>query len=116
MVPGAVLAACATVDTPLIPVTSRAVIARTEIFFRSIIVFSTNHLSGCNIWNVQAGNILESRQYRELNISKNDIFDFRYVSDCNPKSVLPGENRQGRVNGQRKLEWIYQEDLERAAF
>jgi len=37
---GAVFVVPATVDTPLIPVTSKTVMARTESFLRSIIVFS----------------------------------------------------------------------------
>jgi hypothetical protein len=39
---GAAFAVPATVDTPLIPVTSKTVMARTESFLRSIIVFSLN--------------------------------------------------------------------------
>ena len=39
---GAAFAVPATVDTLLIPVISRAVMARTESFLRSIIVFSSN--------------------------------------------------------------------------
>ena len=43
---GATFGVPATVDTPLIPVTSRAVMARTESFLSSIIVFSPNQPRG----------------------------------------------------------------------
>ncbi len=42
----AAFAVPATLDTPLIPVTSKAVIARTESFLRSIIVFSLSEPRG----------------------------------------------------------------------
>jgi len=46
VVVGAAFGVPATVDTLLIPVTSRAVMARTESFLSSIIVFSPNQPRG----------------------------------------------------------------------
>src|SRR3989442_12952087 len=73
----------ATVDTPLIAVTSRAVMARTESFLRSIIIFSANAPPCSNICNVQAANIFEIRHieitkfgnmiFSDLDRSQNDI-------------------------------------------
>jgi len=65
-----VFAVPATPDMPLIPVTSNAMTARTEIFFRSIIVFSSE--CACGLKYMECS----SQQYfRDSTISRTDIFE-----------------------------------------
>ena len=99
MVVGAAFAVPATVDAPLIPVTSRVMIAKTEIFFRSIIVFSEHRLR-IEIYGMFKPAIFSNLDNIENSIFRTTTFSTLDISRPWQKPI------SRRKDCRKKLAWI----------